>query len=81
MLLLPSFAAKSIWVAGPVRSAVQKASGPHPFVSVASGSLKWNVAPVGEASSYQSSPPWALIIARQIESPTPIPSGLVVTNG
>jgi len=50
------------------------------FLDVATGVNRKMVPPAafGRASI---SPPWASIMVREIDSPTPVPWGLVVTNG
>ena len=47
----------------------------------ASGSVKRNVAPRSALFSAQMRPPCASTIVREIDSPTPMPFGLVVKNG
>src|SRR5882724_10818329 len=45
------------------------------------GSANWKTAPRGSFGIARNRPPWAATIERLMDSPIPIPSGLVVKNG
>ena len=42
------------------------------------GRVNWKLAPRGTVAAAHTRPPWASMIERQIDSPMPIPPGLVV---
>jgi hypothetical protein len=42
------------------------------------GRVNWKLAPRGTVAAAHTRPPWASMIERQIDSPIPIPPGLVV---
>jgi hypothetical protein len=42
------------------------------------GRVNWKLAPSEPVAAAQARPPWASMIERQIDSPMPIPPGLVV---
>src|SRR5262249_62159221 len=46
----------------------------------ATGSENWTIAPCGSLGAAQSRPPCASMIERLIDSPMPMPPGLVVKN-
>ena len=50
-------------------------------VSVEAGSVKWKSAPPSSESASHIWPPCASTMPRQIDKPTPMPDGFVVTNG
>src|SRR5689334_22101974 len=50
-------------------------------VETACGKVNLKAAPFGDRCDPQKLPPWASTIDRQIQSPMPIPFGLVLKNG